>query len=293
MVYEVLDQFRATIESAGLEVPEHIEADGLLHRFSSNGRRGDKAGWYVLHSDGIPAGMFGDWRTGISQTWRADIGRPLSLQEEASHRATIAAIREARNLALEQGRGDAAAKAQVIWDVSTPAETFPYLTAKGAKPHGTRIYGARLVVPIYDEGGVIHSLQFIDEDGSKQFLPRGRIAGCFYLIGQHEGAAVLAVCEGFATGATIHEETGYPVAVAFNAGNLLAVAKTMREKFFSLPLLICGDNDRHTPGNPGLTKATEAARAVNARLAVPEFAPGEEGSDWNDWVREKHARRAA
>lgn len=59
--------------------------------------------------------------------------------------------------------------------------------------------------------------------------------------------------------------------MAFNAGNLLAVAKAMREKFTGLPLILCGDDDRHTPGNPGLTKATEAARAVGGLLVIPSF----------------------
>ena len=38
---------------------------------------------------------------------------------------------------------------------------------------------------------------------------------------------VLVVCEGFATGASIHEATGHAVAVAFNAGNLLPVAQAL------------------------------------------------------------------
>ena len=65
------DQFREAIRSAGLEPPDIIKADGKLRRFASNGKRSDDAGRYVLHGDGIPAGAFGDWRTGISESWRA------------------------------------------------------------------------------------------------------------------------------------------------------------------------------------------------------------------------------
>ena len=36
------------------------------------------------------------------------------------------------------------------------------------------------------------------------------------------------------------------------------------------------------PGQSGLTKATAAAKAIKADLAVPEFAEGEAGSDFND-----------
>ena len=46
--------------------------------------------------------------------------------------------------------------------------------------------------------------------------------GCYHGIGKPDG--VLIVFEGYATGASIHEATGQAVALAFNAGNLEAVA---------------------------------------------------------------------
>jgi phage/plasmid primase-like uncharacterized protein len=91
---EAIDQFRTAIYGAGLNPPEVIEPDGKLHRFASNGKPSDDAGWYVFHDDGIPAGAFGDWRGGLSETWRADIGRRLSPQEEAAHRARVEAMRK-------------------------------------------------------------------------------------------------------------------------------------------------------------------------------------------------------
>ena len=100
-----IDQFRAAIQSAGLIPPDMIEPDGKLHRFASNGTRGDDAGWYTLHADGIPAGSFGDWRSGQSQTWRADIGRTPTPAEEAAHRAKVEAMRRERE--AEKARFDA------------------------------------------------------------------------------------------------------------------------------------------------------------------------------------------
>jgi len=64
-MFDCMDQFSEVIRSAGIIPPEIINADGQLYRFSSNGKHNDRAGWYVLHGDGIPAGCFGDWRTGI------------------------------------------------------------------------------------------------------------------------------------------------------------------------------------------------------------------------------------
>ena len=95
---------------------------------------------------------------------------------------------------------------------------------------------------------------------------------------------VLYIVEGFATGASIHAATGEAVAVAFNAGNLIPVAQALREKFPDLKLVLCADDDHRTPGNPGLTKATEAAIAVNGWLAMPEFGESRtlEATDFND-----------
>lgn len=266
-----IHQFQDAIRTAGLTPPDVIEVDGKLHRFSSNGKRGDDAGWYLLHGDGIPSGSFGDWRTGLSETWRANIGRALTPAEDAAHRARVETMRRERESEQAKRKAEAQARAEAIWQPAPLApDDHAYLTRKRIKAHGAKLHKGALVIPMRAEGK-IHSLQFIGPDGNKRFLTGGRVAGCYFSIGDTRGAAALCIAEGFATGATIHEATGYPVAVAFNAGNLLAVAKTIREKFPDLPLILCADDDRHTPGNPGLSRATEAARAVGGLLVTPEF----------------------
>ena len=281
---DTLHQFRDAIQAAGLIPPDMINPDGNLHRFASNGNRGDDAGWYALHGDGIPAGSFGDWRTGLSQTWRADIGRTLTPAEEAAHRAKVEAMRLVREAAKAREQAEAASKATAIWEAAKPApEDHPYLIRKGIKASGARLHKHALVIPIR-VGGEIHSLQFIGADGDKRFLAGGRVTGCAFGIGNTKGATALCIAEGFATGATIHEATGYPVAVAFNAGNLLPVAKAMRERFADLPLILCADDDAATEGNPGITKATAAARSVGGLLAIPDFGSDQPdgATDFND-----------
>lgn len=277
-----ITQFHDAIQAAGLTPPDVIEADGKLRRFTSNGKRGDDAGWYLLHGDGIPAGSFGDWRTGFTQNWRADIGRKLTHAEETAHRAKVETMRRERETEKVRGHAKAAAKAANLWG-KAHTDDHPYLSRKNIKAHGARVLGGLLVIPIRD-GGMIHSLQFIGLDGGKNFLTDGRVAGCYFSIGNTVGAAALCIAEGFATGATIHEATGYPAAVAFNAGNLLAVAKAMREKFPDLTLIICADDDYQKDDNTGLIKATEAARSVGALLAVPDFGANrpDKATDFND-----------
>jgi putative DNA primase/helicase len=290
-MYEAAEQFREAIQSAGLSPPEVIEPDGKLHRFASNGTRGDDAGWYVLHGDGVAAGAFGDWRTGASQTWRANIGRKLSPAEDAAHRGKIEAMRREREAEEARRQADAAAGAAAIWEAARPAPAdHPYLLAKGIALNGARLQDDRLLIPLRADGA-IHSLQFIAADGGKRFLPGGRVPGCYFSIGNLKGAAALCIAEGFATGASIHEATGYPVAVAFNAGNLLAVAKAMRGKFPELRLILCADDDYRTEGNPGRTKAIEAAQAVGGLLALPDFGANrpEGATDFNDLHRARGA----
>lgn len=287
---DVIDQFRSAILAAELNPPDVIVADGKLRRFASNGKPHDDAGWYVLYGDGIPAGSFGDWRTGISQTWRADVGRPLTTVENAAHRTKVETMRKAREVEETRRQAEAAEKAAALWGKAPPApDNHPYLVKKEIKPHGTRLYQGALLIPMRADGK-LHSLQFIEANGDKKFLSGGRVRGCYFSLGTLDDlkrCRVLCIAEGFATAATIREATGYPVVVTYSAGNLGAVAQAMRAKYPELRLVLCADDDVQTVGNPGMTRATEAARAVGGLVAVPNFGDSRpEGvTDFNDLAR--------
>ena len=91
------------------------------------------------------------------------------------------------------------------------------------------------------------------------------------------------IAEGFATAASIHEATGLPVVIAFNCGNLVSVAKAIRAWLPPARIVIAADDDHATEGNPGLTKAREAADLIGATVAVPIFLETEaRGTDFND-----------
>ena len=72
------------------------------------------------------------------------------------------------------------------------------------------------MVPVYDaDRDDLISLQFIGATGDKKFLAGGRSGGGHCRLGLLHGAATIIVCEGYATGATLHGATGDPVAIAF------------------------------------------------------------------------------
>lgn len=239
-----------------------------------------------LFPDG-EGGIVHNWKSGEQQVFFADNIKALTPEQRAARHQAIEAARIRAEAELQTERKQAASKAAAIWKAAKPApENNPYLTRKGIKASGARLHNDALVIPMR-AGGEIHSLQFIGPDGDKRFLTGGRVAGCYFSIGNPKGAAALCIAEGFATGATIHEATGYPVAVAFNAGNLGPVAKGMRERFTELPLILCADDDLATPGNPGMMKATEAARSVGALLAIPAFGADRpnKATDFNDMAK--------
>ena len=137
-------------------------------------------------------------------------------------------------------------------------------------------------MPLRDASGTLHSLQTIDASGQKRFLSGGKAKGCYLSIGTPDGCIV--VCEGFATGASIHAATGQAVACAMNAGNLQTVAQALHAKYPALRILIAADDDYLTDGNPGMAAARQAALSVGGMVAVPLFDANRpaKATDFND-----------
>jgi putative DNA primase/helicase len=288
MMHNTAHDFITAMQLAGLSPPPHLEPDKLV-RFAGVGKgKANKAAWCKLFADGS-GGVYGDYSTGLSTSWHAPRNAPLQplttlqrdnfmqklKQQIAAAKATTAAQETAKHR-------QAAKMAAKIWHKAKPAPVnHPYLVRKGITPHGTRIHKGALLIPVR-EGNTLHSLQFIDGEGTKRFLTGGRKRGCYYSIGNAgiatgtsigvdeattTGTIPLCIAEGFATGASIYQSTGYAVAVAFDAGNLEAVAISLRAKFPHIPIILCADDDP-----VGKSHATQAAHAIDGRVAVPKFA---------------------
>ena len=276
-----VNAFRARLEEAGL-VPGEIIADGQLHRCATVAKPRSVNAAYIAHLDEPPSLWWLDWATGQGGTWTAKEERTLSPAERQALQARIEADRRARLEEEAKRQAEGRDKARRILAEATECTAHPYLERKGVKPcPGLKIgTDGRLVVPVLGEDGKPVSLQFIAEDGGKLFLSGGRTKGGYFAI---KGAAgPLYIAEGMATGLSIHEATGQTVLCAFNAGNLEHVAAHARQKYPDRELLLCADDDRETKGNPGVSKATAAALAVGASLAVPRFKEPAGRTDFND-----------
>lgn len=284
-MHDPLREFREALAAFGLGDPEII-ADGQLHRIRApDDKPGTRNAWYVLHLDRPAAGAFGSWRTGDSATWCERTDGRLDPAERLRLEATIAQGRAIQEEERRQRQAAAAQRAAGIWAAATPAgPDHPYLVRKAIRPHGLRQTGAGLLLVPVMAGERLLSLQTISAHGEKRFLTGGQVAGGYCRI-PGTRPAPLVIGEGFATVASLVEVTGASGIVAFFAGNLEPVAKAMRRDHPAIEIIVAGDNDVATPGNPGATQATAAARAIAAKVLIPSFEGLDRaGTDWNDWL---------
>ncbi len=232
---------------------------------------------------------------------------PPSPEVLAQRETARKAAQEAEQARTDAAQALAAKEAAAMWDAASEDGPSHYPERKGVGRYGVRFASdACMLVPLRDAAGKLWNLQRIaptkpDNGGpDKLFLKGGRKSGLWHWLGAVptpgavpgdtagdavHGPDVILICEGYATGASLHQSTGRPVAVAFDAGNLVHVAKALRALYPASLLVLCGDDDLQTfakaGNNPGRDKATAAARAVHGLAVFPEGLP-DGGSDFND-----------
>ena len=278
----LLDAMRA----AGIEPadPGLIVADGILHRFRVEGdKSGSLNGWAVLHHD---HGAAGTWKGGATCTWSS---KSTSRMSRSERDAFYAKVREAKAEAQRQREVEqqhAADRAAELWSKAKPASAdHPYLLRKHVEPGNARQRGELLVLKIEDIDGNTRSLQYIAEDGTKKLLTGGAKKSHFVVVAGSLPADLVLLAEGFATASTVARDfPGACVLAAIDCGHLLPLAQAVRQRHPAAQIVVAADDDRATPGNPGLTKAREAAAAVGGKLVRPVWPPGSplELSDYND-----------
>jgi phage/plasmid primase-like uncharacterized protein len=280
-------EFGVAIRAAGLVMEGEPIMDGQLHRVPVEGAKAGKDGAYVGHADARPSGFIQNHRTGVKDTWAAEVSH-LTDEEQAHLAAHTQMAKQRRATGVSEQYAQAAAKALARWEqlaeVPNTMPTNAYLLRKEVQAHGVKFDGDLLVVPVRDVDGKLWSLQTIGPEvgAPKLFQKGGRKAGHMHVIGELSAETPILVAEGYATAASLHEATGLPVVVAFDAGNLDAVVGAIKQRFATHAIYIMGDNDQHAQTNVGVEKALAAAQKHNVGVAFPEFEAPDKLSDFND-----------
>lgn len=294
---DVLSQLQA----AGLQVSS-LEV-GRLKRCRTVDDK-EQRGWYIVHElvldsgDAVLVGSFGAWRGQENNAQKIQLGKATELTDDqkAALRIRLREDQRRAEAARKAGIDRAARRADQVWYRLAVTGRSEYLERKGVQPFGVKFSpSGAVVVPMCNDVGRVYGLQFILSREShrdrirktgrdKEFWPAGlEKKGKFHLIGGTPTWVVL-LCEGYATGASLHMATGLPVAIAFDCGNLLPVAESIHNRYRDARILICADDDFLTDGNPGIAKASAAALAVNGAWIAPTFSLERERklTDFND-----------
>jgi len=252
------EEMRNFMSESGYATTTDLVPDNKVHRFMLEGdKKAAPSGTYKLKIEGnFAVGWFRSHKDGVTHGWHSKkAAGPVDRTWIAESRRDEAAERLA-----------AAKKAASIWAASGVAGAHTYLTRKGVAAYGLRAYKGALVVPVRNSLRQLCSLQFIDAEGKKRFLKDGQKQGCYHAIGPMPDDLIY-IAEGYATGASIHAATGAPVAIAFDAGNLMSVGVALRKVFPDIKIIFASDAD-----NVGVVKATAAAAAVKGEIRVAVVA---------------------
>ena len=279
------------MSSVGLH-PKQIQWDGRFHRFPGIGQRGrGDNGWLKAYVDQRGA-IFGDNRTKQYWKWPKD---DAEWRESMKGLEPLSAAEvRAKQAEADAARAKAEEKAQktvdALWADATDCTEHPYLIAKGIdSAPGLKVAPDKrgrpmLLIPMRNVDSKLKSIQRIWPDGRRLFIKHAPVKGLYTTIGAREfkrtgKKGALYVCEGWATGWSIHKATdGGAVVVAFSDHGLKVVGAIMRTKYPNARIVICADNDRFKSVprdgenvNPGVHAARAAAKACDGEVAIPEF----------------------
>lgn len=266
------NSFHDFIRSHGFDPKPEIHA-GKFIRF---GRKNSVSA--KLFDDGL-AGYLHDWRTGEKFYWFADQGTMTS-DDYAKRKQESERLKQAHDAKQRISYANASRQAIDLFSKALNAsESHPYLVKKKVKPYGIKALNENLLIPVYSVLGDFQSIQFIDADGGKKFLKGGQILGGCHFIGEIREGKPIYVAEGYATTASVYEDTQCLSIVAFNACNLIRVATELRKRLPKVRIVIAGDSD-----SVGREFAEKASQAVKGSILIPDFGDNPKGfTDWNDF----------
>ncbi len=277
-----VSKFVTAIVNAGI-IPKnigHIRAADRFVRIASDTDKGGKRSisyWLKVEGD-FSYGYAKCFKTGSELRFNSAIDDPnMTRADLARVKALLRARKAEEDIRIAERYAKIATRAVHKWALCSPTGLTPYLSTKGVELLSARIYGERtLFIPIYEDfaSPALISWQTIEADGIKKF-PFGGKKG-WHVIGQIDPTKPIVICEGWATGASIHMATGLAVVVAFDAGNLLPVSRAVRKHYHNTPIVIAADNDESGTGQKAAAKCQQSVSNVSIVM------PKEIGHDFND-----------
>ena len=287
MAWSNFDDVLGQLQAFGLDVEAGDVVVGQRQRCRHKDGGKEKRGWFQLYeltkadnSGVLIVGSFGCFWGAENLVQKIELPKAdrqaMTTDQLAAIKARIAEDKKRAEAEVKRKNAEAAKRAEIAWRKCLPVGECAYLVRKGVEPYGARFSpSGNMVIPMLDAERRIHGLQVIYAEKKngrdKDFWPAGLAKKShFFLIGNVD--RILLIAEGFATAASLHKATGLPVAVAFDAGNLLPVALALHAKYKRANILICADDDYKTAGNPGVTAARNAALAVKGEVVFPAFA---------------------
>ena len=279
-----IEDFKDFIKEVGLTPPNVITLGVIIYFAGLNKPKSNKAARCFLFPDGR-GGWVLDYSTGLYEVWQAERATPYTKEERKAFAEQCERDRAERERDKVEAQAKAARKARRFLDNATFADRCnAYLSRKKIQPNGAKTGGTTnlqgvLILPIFkfseQKGLELVNVQFIAPDGEKRFLSGGQKKACFWWLGKKTSTILIA--EGFATAASLYESTGNQVFIAYDAGNLIHVARIVRAKNPTAEIIIAGDND---VSGTGQTAARTAALAINGKYILPPTV----GHDWNDHI---------
>jgi putative DNA primase/helicase len=303
-VHDPVRAFQVAILAALGHAPEVIEP-GRFHRFATNMRRGDSAGWCKLFDD-LCGGVFGCYRQGISETWSAVERETMTRAQRADLARQVMAVTAEREAQQRQQWADNAQRIAQVWAQTVPLvpgdPVTLYLKRRGfggvwplpgclrfhrALPywHGADKLGAfpTMVAPIVTPDGRTVALHrtYLAADGRKADVRTvKKVTGA---AGPLSGACIplhkavrgrIGIAEGIETALAAWLASGVPTVAAYCAGNLAAWQWPVSVQ----RIVIFADHDK-----AGREAADQLrSRALTARLRCDVLTPTNEGADWCD-----------
>ncbi|WP_392552726.1 primase-like DNA-binding domain-containing protein [Orbus wheelerorum] len=169
-----------------------------------------------------------------------------------------------------------------------------YLTKKGLTFDLPLLDGGKIIAPLINIQGEYTGAQFIEANGNKQLMKGTNKKGSFIAIYEKlltsaeditphlKSTADIVICEGLATGLTLHQfNQDKLIIIALDAGNLIHAAKVIREVNKAAKIIIGADNDIGNNVNTGLEKAIKALECVGGYYSIPDT---DYKCDWNDYA---------